>query len=134
MALHQGSRRPNASALLCVTIACAIVLGCSNGVFAKDGDKNGDDDDGDAKTNSVWPTTYLDMRTAYATVPAGSLPIGFGNTALGSALESLALSTGNGLPMDDNDNRLFGVTAEIMWVPKPAYLLTLRTPLYLVRN
>ena len=36
--------------------------------------------------------------------------------------------------MDDNDNRLFGVTAEIMWVPKPAYLLTLRTPLYFVRN
>lgn len=36
--------------------------------------------------------------------------------------------------MDDNDNRLFGVTAEIMWVPKPAYQLTLRTPLYLVRN
>nr|WP_245284195.1 hypothetical protein [Bradyrhizobium sp. WSM2254] len=36
--------------------------------------------------------------------------------------------------MDDNDNRLFGVTAEIMWVPKPAYQLTLRTPLYAVRN
>jgi hypothetical protein len=36
--------------------------------------------------------------------------------------------------MDDNDNRLFGVTAQIMWVPKPAYTLTLRTPLYLVRN
>ena len=36
--------------------------------------------------------------------------------------------------MDDNDNRLFGVTAEIMWIPKPAYLLTLRTPLYFVRN
>jgi hypothetical protein len=36
--------------------------------------------------------------------------------------------------MDDNDNRLFGVTAEIMWVPKPAYQLTLRTPLYFVRN
>ncbi len=36
--------------------------------------------------------------------------------------------------MDDNDNRLFGLTAEIMWVPKPAYLLTLRTPLYFVRN
>lgn len=28
--------------------------------------------------------------------------------------------------MDDNDNQLFGVTAEIMWVsPKPAYQLTL---------
>lgn len=36
--------------------------------------------------------------------------------------------------MDDNDNRLFGVTAEIMWVPKPAYQLTLRTPLYAVRH
>jgi hypothetical protein len=36
--------------------------------------------------------------------------------------------------MDDNDNRLFGITAEIAWVPKPAYQLTLRTPLYLVRN
>jgi hypothetical protein len=36
--------------------------------------------------------------------------------------------------MDDNDNRLFGVTAEIAWVPKPAYTLTVRTPLYAVRN
>lgn len=36
--------------------------------------------------------------------------------------------------MDDNDNRLFGVTAQIMWVPKPAYQLTLRTPLYFVSN
>jgi hypothetical protein len=36
--------------------------------------------------------------------------------------------------MDDNDNRLFGMTAEIDWTPKPAFLLTLRTPLYLVRN
>ncbi|WP_240536800.1 hypothetical protein [Bradyrhizobium elkanii] len=36
--------------------------------------------------------------------------------------------------MDDNDNRLFGITAEIMWVPKPAYQLTVRTPLYAVRN
>jgi hypothetical protein len=36
--------------------------------------------------------------------------------------------------MDDNDNRLFGVTAEIAWVPKPSYKLTLRTPLYALRN
>jgi hypothetical protein len=36
--------------------------------------------------------------------------------------------------MDDNDNRLFGITAEIAWTPKPAYQLTLRTPLYAVRN
>ena len=36
--------------------------------------------------------------------------------------------------MDDNDNRLFGMTAEIMWTPKPAYQVTFRTPLYFVRN
>ncbi len=36
--------------------------------------------------------------------------------------------------MDDNDNRLFGITAQIAWVPKPAYTLTVRTPLYAVRN
>jgi hypothetical protein len=35
---------------------------------------------------------------------------------------------------DDNDNRLFGVTAQIAWTPKPAYQLIVRTPLYLVRN
>jgi len=36
--------------------------------------------------------------------------------------------------MDDNDNRLFGLMLEVMWIPKPAYQLTLRTPLYFVRN
>lgn len=36
--------------------------------------------------------------------------------------------------MDDNDNRLFGVTAQIAWTPKPAYQVTLRTPLFFVRN
>ena len=36
--------------------------------------------------------------------------------------------------MDDNDNRLFGVTAQIAWTPKASYQLTLRTPLYAVRN
>ncbi|XSC45182.1 hypothetical protein ACF1BQ_002835 [Bradyrhizobium sp. RDT10] len=36
--------------------------------------------------------------------------------------------------MDDDDNRLFGVTAQIAWTPKPSYQLTLRTPLYAIRN
>ncbi len=36
--------------------------------------------------------------------------------------------------MDDNDNRLFGITAQIAWVPKPSYQLTIRTPLYAARN
>jgi hypothetical protein len=35
---------------------------------------------------------------------------------------------------DDSDNLLFGVTAEIAWTPKTAYQLTVRTPLYFVRN
>ncbi len=36
--------------------------------------------------------------------------------------------------MDDNDNRQFGITAQIAWTPKPSYQVTLRTPLYAVRN
>ena len=36
--------------------------------------------------------------------------------------------------MDDNDNRLFGITAQIAWMPKPSYQVTVRTPLYAVRN
>ncbi|MCG6206705.1 hypothetical protein LPW26_18810 [Rhodopseudomonas sp. HC1] len=36
--------------------------------------------------------------------------------------------------MDDDDNRLFGLTAQIAWTPKPAYQLTLRTPLYLTKK
>lgn len=36
--------------------------------------------------------------------------------------------------LDDNDNRLFGVWAQLAWTPKPSYLLTVRTPLFAVRN
>jgi hypothetical protein len=36
--------------------------------------------------------------------------------------------------MDEDDNRLFGITAVISWVPKPSYQLTVRTPLYMVKN
>jgi hypothetical protein len=36
--------------------------------------------------------------------------------------------------MDDNDNRLFGVVAQVMWTPSPQVQLTLRTPIYAVRN
>lgn len=36
--------------------------------------------------------------------------------------------------LDDDGNRIFGLSAEIMWAPKPVYQLTLRTPLYLTRN
>jgi hypothetical protein len=36
--------------------------------------------------------------------------------------------------VDDDDNRLFGITAQTVWAPKPSYQLTLRTPLYAIRN
>lgn len=36
--------------------------------------------------------------------------------------------------MDDNDNRLLGLTATLFWTPKPAFQFTLRTPLYFVRH
>jgi hypothetical protein len=36
--------------------------------------------------------------------------------------------------LDDSDNRVFGLTAEVAWTPKPAFALVLRTPLYFVKN
>jgi hypothetical protein len=36
--------------------------------------------------------------------------------------------------LDDRDNRVFGVTAEVAWTPKLAFQLVLRTPLYMVKN
>ena len=36
--------------------------------------------------------------------------------------------------MDDNDNRLFGASIEVAWTPQPLVQMTLRTPLYAVRN
>ncbi len=36
--------------------------------------------------------------------------------------------------MDDDDNRLFGITAQIAWAPKPVYQLTVRTPLYAIKD
>lgn len=36
--------------------------------------------------------------------------------------------------LDDNDNRVFGVTAEVIWTPKVAFNLVFRTPLYMVKN
>jgi hypothetical protein len=36
--------------------------------------------------------------------------------------------------LDADDNRVFGITAEVAWTPKPAFALVLRTPLYFVKN
>jgi hypothetical protein len=36
--------------------------------------------------------------------------------------------------LDAGYNRVFGITAEVAWTPKPAFALVLRTPLYFVKN
>lgn len=80
------------SACLKKALAGALCICFTGLALAKD-----DDDDG-ATGASKTPNIYLDMRTAYASVPAGALPIGFGNSALVTALQSFALSRANSLP------------------------------------
>jgi len=91
---HRIPAVSRATVLPCAMIAWALAAGCTS-TLAADGDDN---DDSSTKPKSVWPTTYLDMRTSYASVPAGSLPIGFGSTAFSTALESLALTGGSSMP------------------------------------
>jgi hypothetical protein len=79
------------SACLKAALAGAFCICFTGLALAKDGD----DDDGSSNGASKTPNIYLDMRTAYASVPAGSLPIGFGSPALVTALQSLALSRAN---------------------------------------
>ena len=59
--------------------------------LAEDAEDNNDS----GKSSSAVPTIYLDLRTNYASVPAGALPIGLGSPALFSALQ--ALPSGNPL-------------------------------------
>ena len=133
------------SAFLGALIIGAICVGFGSGAFSKDlTSKDSDDDDDSTKQTSSVPTIYLDLRTNYASVPAGSLPIGLGSPALFTAAQILNVTPIHSFTqpvlrldidrMDDDDNRLFGVTAEVAWIPKPSYLLTLRTPLYAVRK
>jgi hypothetical protein len=76
--------RPSVKALA----VCAICVGQSGHALAND-------DDDDHATKPTAPTTYIDLRTSYATIPGGSLGIGFGNSSLFSVLETIALATGN---------------------------------------
>ncbi|WP_420839523.1 hypothetical protein [Bradyrhizobium oropedii] len=77
-----------------LVLACLIGAGFTGVAFGKDGD----DDSGAANATRATPNIYLDLRTSYATVPAGALPVGFGSSALFSALQSLALANGGSLP------------------------------------
>jgi hypothetical protein len=80
---------------VCLKAACSgLVCIC----FAGPALANDDNDDSSSNGASKTPNIYIDMRTAYASVPAGSLPVGFANPALVTALQSLALSRGNSVP------------------------------------
>jgi hypothetical protein len=54
------------------------------------GKDDGDEDEDAAKAKPSLPNFYLDMRTIYATLPAGSLSIGFGTPPLLSRLAILS--------------------------------------------
>ncbi|WP_456763280.1 hypothetical protein [Bradyrhizobium sp. USDA 4011] len=75
-------------------LACFIGSCLAGPAFGKDRD----DDSGAPNPAGATPNIYLDLRTSYATVPAGALPVGFGSPALFSALQSLALANGSSLP------------------------------------
>ena len=103
----------------------AICVGSSSSALSKDQD----DDDSSAKPTSGAPTIYLDLRTNYASVPAGSLPIGLGNSALFTALEALALSNGSAIPTSPIAVPL--AVRQAVWVDVPATVdVTDRVSLY----
>ena len=85
---HFRALRSAATGLLCLTIS-------ANAAFAADEEK-------DAPAKPAAPNIYLDLRTIYATIPAGTLGLGFGNTSLSAAFEALAARRNptrpNGLP------------------------------------
>lgn len=56
------------------------------------------DSDDDAVAKPAVPNIYLDLRTTYATIPAGTLGLGFGNTSLSAAFEALVACRGDVLP------------------------------------
>jgi len=56
------------------------------------------DDEDDAPAKPDVPNIYLDLRTIYATIPAVTLGLGFGNTSLSAAFEALAVRRGTTLP------------------------------------
>ena len=71
-----------------VAFAGLVLVGCSGFALGKDAD---DGDDESVKAASA-PNLYLDLRTNYATFPAGSLSVGFGGFAFAGhpALSALA--------------------------------------------
>ena len=78
------------------TVMVVLALGSSSAAFAGDGE----DDAKTTKPASQLPNIYLDMRTNYFTVPAGTLNIGFGNSLSLPSLSSLSSASGQGVAID----------------------------------
>ena len=88
--VHQASRRPRfRSARSAGGAALGVLLTlCLCGLaLAKDED---DEEEDAAKTKPALPNVYLDMRTIYSTLPAGSLSIGFSAPPLLATLANLS--------------------------------------------
>jgi len=121
----RSSARRTAPSICGAVIISAICVGFNSSALSEDQD----DDDSSAKPTSGAPTIYLDLRTNYASVPAGSLPIGLGNTALFTALEALALSHGSAIPTSPIAAPL--PARQAVWVDIPATVdVTDRVSLY----
>lgn len=80
---HLQALRATAIGLSCLTLSAGAAFAV---------------DDGDAPAKPTVPNIYLDLRTTYATIPAGTLGLGFGNTSLSAAFEALAARRGATLP------------------------------------
>ena len=88
MSHRSKSRRPALRAAATGLLCLALSAGAA---FAAD-----DEEDKPAKPDV--PNIYLDLRTIYATIPAGTLGLGFGNTSLSAAFAALAVRRGTALP------------------------------------
>ena len=94
-AAQRGSKAKLVRSAWRVVFAGLVTFYFSGAALSKDAS---DGDDEPAKAAST-PNLYLDLRTYYTTVPAGSLSLGFGNSALFATLPTLAtLSTLMTLP------------------------------------
>ena len=70
-----------------VALGVLLSLCLSGAALGKD---DGDDEEDVARAEPALPNFYLDMRTIYSTLPAGSLSIGFSTPPLLSTLTNLS--------------------------------------------
>jgi hypothetical protein len=82
-----GARASLRGALLC----CVVWIATAGTALGADADE-------EEATKPSVPNVYLDLRTTYATIPAGTLALGFGSSSLSAALEALGARRGAAFP------------------------------------